>query len=118
MPYVALEGAHDLDGVDAARVENEESDSRSQHLMPNSLTIAGLQHIINNLCEDVHKSLAHWDVFFKQLKCLESFLRIEERRARFVWTCLRNTPMSGLAHRFDKFKGSLYEARWHEVDRS
>jgi hypothetical protein len=49
-------------------------------LLPNALTIAGLQHIVNNLCSDVHQSLSHWPKYFEQLKSLEAFLRVEVRR--------------------------------------
>jgi hypothetical protein len=62
--------------------------------MPNAITIAALQHIINNLCADTHKSLRHWEFFFNQLKNLEAFLNIDERRARFMLTCLRHTRFS------------------------
>ncbi len=40
--------------------------------------MAGLQHIADNLCSDVHKSLKHWDAFYQQLKTFESLLRLEE----------------------------------------
>ncbi len=48
------------------------------HLLPNALTMAGLQHIIDNLCHDVHESMSHWGVYFEELKCFEAFLRVEE----------------------------------------
>lgn len=69
------------------------SDSSSQHdvgcgsepvFQENAMTVAGLQHIISNLNNDVHASLSHWSVYYAQLKTLECFLRVEERRQRFV----------------------------------
>jgi len=67
------------------------------------------------LNNDVHSSLSHWSVYYAQLKTLECFLRVEERRQRFVWTCLRGSPLAGHEHKFQRFKGSLYEQRWREV---
>lgn len=32
--------------------------------MPTVATVAGLQHIVNNLSADTHKSLKYWDTFF------------------------------------------------------
>ena len=54
-------------------------------------------------------------MYYAQLKTLECFLRVEERRQRFVWTCLRGSPLAGHEHKFQRFIGSLYELRWHEV---
>ena len=75
----------------------------------------GLQHIVSNMSEDVHKSLGHWEEFSQQLKQLEAFLRVDERRKRFIWTCLRNTSHAKSERLFERFKGSLYESRWHQV---
>ena len=36
--------------------------------MPSAMTIAGLQHIVNNLSADTHKSLKFWEAFFSELK--------------------------------------------------
>ncbi len=52
----------------------------SQTFMPNAITFAGLQHVISNLCHDVTASLSYWDEFFKMLKALEAFLRVEDYR--------------------------------------
>ena len=83
--------------------------------MPHALTVAGLQHVVNNLCAEVHQGLNHWSAFHAELKALESLLRVQERRQRFVWTCLHGTQLEAQTFRFDKFQGSLYETRWHEV---
>jgi hypothetical protein len=161
------------DGVDDS--------SADVNLLPNSLTIAGLQHIIDNLCKDVHESMAHWSDYFAELKCFEALLRVEElgpftlvvslslsmsfrlpasrctpislqdpfpfvwcsggpapstanvlspselrdtlgsnrtaeeRRQRYVWTCLLHSRFASCEKLFSKFSGSLYEDRWHEV---
>ena len=76
---------------------------------------SGLQHIVHNMSEDVHTSLSHWEEYMKQLKQLEALMRVEERRERFIWSCLRNTPHAKFEHRFERFKGSLHEGRWREV---
>ena len=59
--------------------------------MPNCLSVAGLQHIINNMLDDVHKAIPWWDTCLKYLKQFEALLRSEEKRQRLTWTCLRNT---------------------------
>ena len=82
---------------------------------PEALTVAGLQHIVSNLTADVHQGMKHWAHFFDNLKTLESLLRVDERRQRFIWTCLHGTALQGQGFRFRKFSASLYEARWHEV---
>jgi hypothetical protein len=83
--------------------------------LPNSLTVPGLQHIMNNLCNDVHKHLHHWTHFWDELKNLEALLVVSERRQRFVWTCLRGSHLQHRDRMFNKFTGSLYEARWRAV---
>ncbi|CAE7488403.1 unnamed protein product, partial [Symbiodinium sp. KB8] len=84
-------------------------------LMPCAFTIGGLQHVVNNLCADVHQGMGNWAPFYSDLKAVEALLRVDERRQRFIWTCLQGTPLEGQSHRFQRFKGSLYESRWHEV---
>jgi hypothetical protein len=91
-------------------------DSGSQvHLMPNALTIAGLQHIVNNLSEDVHKGLDHWDTFHSQLKNFEQMLKLPERRRRFFFTCVRGTAFANKERAILHFHATLYEKRWKEV---
>ena len=105
-------------GVSRLDILDEEFDIAEDGLiffMPNSLTIAGLQHIINNLCADTHKSLTHWGKFHADLKNLEAFLNVPERTDRFIWTCLRHTRFAVFEHKFIRFSQSMYEARWHEV---
>ena len=87
----------------------------SARFMPRAFPIAGMQHIVSNLCSDVHQGMNHWSNFHSELKALEALLRIDERRQRFVWTCLRGTNLEGQAFRFRKFSASLYEGRWRQV---
>lgn len=84
-------------------------------LMPKALTIAGLQHVINNLCSDIHTEMSHWETFYSHLKALEALLRVPERRQRYVWCCIHLTPFQGFSGRFERFRASLYENRWHEI---
>ena len=51
-----------------------------------------MQHVANNMCNDVHQSLKHWPHFFAQLKNLEAFCRVKERRSKYVQSCLVGTP--------------------------
>ena len=62
-------------------------------VLSDCLTIPGLQHIVNNLCNDVHNSMGYFATFWQHLKSLESLLCVSERRGRYVWTCLRGTDL-------------------------
>ncbi len=70
----------------------------SDAFMPACLTIPGLQHICGNMCSEVHTSMSGWPRFWDQLKTLEAMLVISERRARYVFTCLRGRPLESKAH--------------------
>ena len=87
-----------------------------RRLLHKAFTFPGLQHISNNLCSDVHKSLSHWGQFWKDIKNLESLLSVDERRSRFVACCLRGSALQHLERKFKSFKSSpLYEPRWKAV---
>jgi hypothetical protein len=66
----------------------------SEAFLPAALTIPGLQHLANNMCNETHTALEHWKHFWNQLKAIETLLALHERRTRFVWTCLRGTPFA------------------------
>jgi hypothetical protein len=70
-----MDGGVDVDGP-LEQLGEEELDSDA--FLPESMTFAGLQHIVDNLCADVHKSMSHWPAFNKELKSLEAFLRVED----------------------------------------
>lgn len=85
------------------------------HFMENAMTIAGAQHISNNLCHDVHINLDHWAEFWDSLKNLEGLVCDSDRLRRYAWTCLQGGPFENWEKRMLKFRGSLYEKRWREV---
>ena len=84
-------------------------------LLPYAMTFPGLQHLMSNLCADVHVSLSYWDTFWKQLKNVEPLLTVEERRMRFVATCMRGTSLEFRERMFRTWAHDLYEARWGAV---
>ena len=105
-----------VDDVDGPSLDLVETRTGKGRMMPNSLTIAGLQHITHNLLQDIHTAMSHWACFHAQLKVLEGFLRIPERRARFVMTHLRGTLLESEEHLFmANFSEALYEQRWRNV---
>lgn len=53
-------------------------------LMPHSLTMPRLQHISNNMCNEVHTALPHFSEYWIQLKALETLLVVPERRSRYI----------------------------------
>lgn len=88
-----------------------------QHLFTQSITVAGLQHTIDNLTLDVHKALGAWPDFYRQLEHFEALLRGNsgDRRRLYVWTCLRESVYAAREPAFDRFSATLYEGRWREV---
>ena len=108
---VPLQPQEDVSGDDSEPAEPDDE----PFFMPNALTIAGLQHVVNNMMADAHTSLSWWPTFHPQLENFEAFIRIDERRQRYAWSCLHGTPNAHLTSLFARFRGSLYEDRWHEV---
>ena len=84
-------------------------------LLPCCLSMPGVQHITNNMCNDVRRGLLSWSRFWQQAKAPETMLVISERRSRFIWTCLRGPCFSHKEPMFDSFTNTLCEARWKAV---
>jgi hypothetical protein len=82
---------------------------------PEALPIYGLQHAINNINVDVRTCLSYWDSFWDQLKNFEGLLNVGERRRRFVWTCVKGSPLADQSHKLNKWSAELYEKRWRCV---
>ena len=89
--------------------------SKPMAMMPNGFTLAGMQHIVNNLNQDVHQSLSHWKAFFKELHNALGLLGRDDRRQRYCWTCLHGTPYEAKERLFESWSKELYEPRWREV---
>jgi hypothetical protein len=89
--------------------------ANSSEFQRNSYTFAGLQHMTDNANADSNKSMSHFVAQQKELKQVEAILSEGYRRQRYQWTCLRKSRFSHYHDKFDKFSGSLYEHRWHEV---
>ena len=100
--------------ADASEAQAQ-ADKGTTHFMPRAFPVAGMQHIVDNLNSDVHQSMSHWENFHSDLKSLEALLRIDERRQRYVWTCLHGTNLEGQSFKSRKFSASLYEGRWHQI---
>jgi len=83
--------------------------------MPNACTTYGLQHCIDNLTSNLHQGLLYWQSFHSQLKNIEGLLTRQDRRQRFVHTCLYGSPFQSSAPLFRKWSQTLYEGRWKEV---
>ena len=107
---------HEVERIEPQRRRREGKQSSLPNVFwPKCFNIAGQQHIIDNLTEDVHLSLSYWDRFFSQLKCCEAICRVEERRQRFVMRCLRGSTRARRELKVENCKGSLYDKRWREV---
>ena len=110
-----FDGAEPLSPVpsEAALPEMENIDKKT--FMPNAFTVPGLQHIAHNLLDDVHSGMMYWPTFWNQLKILEGFLRMAERRQRYVWTHLSGTLWEPHSCMFSSFSYGLYEQRWRSI---
>ena len=109
-----------VDGPNLEPSSNEEECvpapySRPSRFMQKCLEIPGVMHIIDNLLNDVHTAMPHWKQFHADLKILESFFVVRDRRRRFIWTCIKDTRYTYAEKHFEKFTASLYEGRWHET---
>ena len=113
-PCCDLEVEHDAGEDDAGRL-GPGQDSKPMAMMPNGFTLAGVQHVVNNLNQDVHQSLSHWKAFFKELHNALGLLGRDDRRQRYCWTCLRGTPYEAKERLFESWSKELYEPRWREV---
>ena len=88
---------------------------KSQKFLPFAVPVAGLEHITNNLTEEVHVRLAWWETFYAKLHNLSLLLTHRWRRERFLHHCLQGTPLAVRAHELEGWSASLYQARWHHV---
>ena len=74
--------------------------------------VYGFQHLTNNLEEDVHLHLVHWNAFWLELKNFEALLLSRDRRKRFLNTCVIGSSQQHLGHMLNKWSQTLYEKRW------
>ena len=99
----------------AQAMVNEDAREASTHLMPNALTVAGIQHVIHNLLKDVSTEMSGWTRFRSELGVVDAFLYMQERRTRYISTCLKGTVFECHEASFYHWSQSLYEQRWHQV---
>ena len=93
------------------------SDSSSGKFLPNSLVVPGMLHITSNALERLADQLAHFPIFFQQLRLIEQLWK-QGRLSRFVNFCIHPVASPEVAAQFQKRKlGSLYLKRWNEVCR-
>lgn len=88
------------------------------YLLPNCASVAGMEHIVNNLVQDVHKYMPGWGGFWKQLKLFEHLLHIPDYKRRLYHTCFLGTDLDskGKAVLDSWPKGAtLYEERFKSV---
>ena len=93
----------------------DDADTQARTLLPCALAVSGMQHIIHIVCQDMHTVMSGWAQLYEQLHKLHAFLSTKERVDRFLWTCVRNSP---LEHRSTEVRGlsrKLYEKMWHVV---
>ena len=75
-----------------------------------------MQHIVFNAQQEIELTET-WKPFWDQLKNVEKFLKIRERRERYIHTCLLGGPLASHANSFERWSNTLYTNRWHEVVR-
>ena len=60
-----------------------------------------MQHIVFNAPQEI-ELIETWKPFWNDLKNVERFMRLKERRDRYVHTCLLNNPFESFTHCFKK----------------
>lgn len=91
--------------------------AESHPYMENTLQVYGLQHLVHNLNQDVHKVLKYFDEYYEHLRNLSKLLAVDDRRRRFIVHCVEPSRYASDKWRLKKFAGHLYVKRWKEVTR-
>ena len=108
----------DVAGDGEENAEEDAGDPPVVHrstFMPSALCSYGLMHCMDNLTADMHKDLSWWSEFHKQLKQMEALLTRQDRRERFIHTCVKPSHLADQHRLFNKFTQTLYEGRWKEI---
>lgn len=82
--------------------------------MPSAIPVPGMLHILSNLLEDVDSHMAHWDVFWKQLKNAAALLCDSMRLERMIALCFPG-PLSVHRSAFSSKIPVPYSKRWGSV---
>lgn len=84
--------------------------------MPMALSIAGLQHILDNATKEVAGQMKNFDAFKANLKHWETLLTRRDLVDVYIWSCLKGTPFEDQwISSFQKWQATLYEKRWREI---
>ena len=84
--------------------------------LQNALPVYGTQHCVNNATQAVHQGMQWWETFHQHLKRIEGLLERDERRERFVNSCILAVPsLADKAPAFRSFSADLYDKRWKAV---
>lgn len=107
-----------------APVDDDEQDvgrhrlTAGDFLLPQSRSIPGLQHILDNLLCDLHQHMPWWDDFHSMLKQVELLMNVKLRRDQLLARCVRGSAYAEHAATIQSWSArGLYEKRWHEVAR-
>ena len=104
--------------AEAQRQENPQPalEFEREWLLPEAVTVTGVQHLVSNLSADTHRSMDQWDTIYQQCQNIQAFLTMKERRDRFWWTCAKGTvDESEAKSMFAEWGQSLYTKRWGAV---
>ena len=66
-----------------------------------------MQHIVFNAQQEI-ELIETWKPFWNDLKNVERFMRLKERRDRYVHTCLLNGPFASFTNSFERWSDTLY----------
>ena len=119
---VPMQPSTDIHGnnVEATNVHgNNKGDSQflhsifSNYLMPLGMPVAGACHLLASVGKESVEGLAHWDVFWKQLKTLDALIMEKSRWDKVLGThCLEEADKKLLQ---GVKQVRLYHARWNMV---
>ena len=67
----------DLDVGESSMSHHHIGQPAAPFLLPQALTVPGMQHMVDNCCRDAHTEMKHWLKNHESLQLLEIFFTIE-----------------------------------------
>lgn len=93
----------------------EELVQRTTHLFPRAFVSTGLDHISNNLQNDLDQKLSGWSGWLPKFKALSNLLSKRHHLKRLVARCIMDTPFSPLKRMFETTVEPCAKWRWGTI---
>ena len=104
------------EGIEALEIQQVQESNT--HLFPRAFLSTGLDHVSNNLQNDLDKQLPGWDDWLAKFKALSNLLSKRHLLQRLVGRCMLNTPFEPLKRMFETVVPSCAKWRWGTIVKS